>query len=95
MNRLDRYASTVALVLVLGGLMALGAFAGVRVAFGLVTHTLECGTLTGVDCVPLLRRLNDVGQTFAVGGGVAMVCGGIGLWILRREETVETESNHA
>jgi len=79
----------------------LGAFAGVRVAFGLTTQLMNCGTPTpvgvvhGVDCMPLLQRLNSVAQTFGVGGVVAILCGGIGLWGLKRKPGTEADSPHA
>lgn len=89
-----RLTAIASLVLLFGGIMALGAGAGLRMAVGLATQTLDCApvgptfatieTPETVDCVPLVRVYQQKMQTMLLGGGVATACGLLGTWSVRR-----------
>lgn len=77
MSRAANYASTIAIVLIVGGFGALGAAAGLRVAIGTSTQVLDCSMRA---CVPLVREYNILFWNLLTGGVLAMVCGGIAQW---------------
>lgn len=86
MNRLDRAAYTVSLVLLIGGFGLAGVGAGTYFSIAEMVRVLDCGIASPTDCAALAASLNGYTQTFLVGGSVSMIAGGIGLWSVTRHE---------
>lgn len=78
---LDRASQYAALFVLMGGLIALGAGAGLRAAMGPVVHALECspGIVMRPTCATLLGELGDQSQTLLLLGVIAIACGGLAL----------------
>lgn len=82
-----------ALTFIFVGLIALGAAAGIRIAYGQAASTLDCAALIvgqPTPCQALLMELNEFTKIL-LGGGIATMLSGMATLYWLRNTTITTD----